>query len=139
MMNSLSTSVRLAKMSCTRRVLLGSFHSCSCSSLMSIYMVLVLPVKGDTLITSLIVLSYQKMHVIVNPSQSDTKLANGIHFMLPWGVEMCLSRTHWQPPIENGVYAYSMGLRGAEILSEGCTFSDYTYTNISEHTRLNTK
>ena len=80
-------------------------------------MVLVLPVNGDTLITSLIVLSYQKMHVIVNPSQSDTKLANVYTFMLPWGVEMCLARTHWQPPIENGVYAYSMGLRGAEILS----------------------
>ena len=99
-------------------------------------MVLVLPVKGDTLITSLMVRSYQKMHVIVNPSQSDTKLANVYTFMLPWGVEMCLSRTHWQAPSENGVYAYSMGLRGAENLSEGCTFSDYTYTNISEHTRL---
>ena len=80
-------------------------------------MVLVLPVNGDTLITSLMVLSYQKTHVIVNPSQSDTKLANAYTFMLPWGVEMCLARTHWQAPSENGVYAYSMGLRGAEILS----------------------
>lgn len=98
MMNSLSASVRLAKMSCIRRVLLGSFHSLIWSSDISIYMVFVLPVKGDVLITSLMVRSYQKMHVIVNPSQSDTKLANGIHFMLPWGVEMCLSRTQWQAP-----------------------------------------
>ena len=75
----------------------------------------------------------ERIHKIV------TKLANVYTFMLPWGVEMCLARTHWQAPSENGVYAYSMGLRGAEILSEGCTFSDYTYTNISEHARLNRK
>ena len=139
MMNSLSASVRLAKMSCTRRVLLGSFHSSIWSSDISIYMVFVIPVKGDTQITSLIVLSYQKMHVIVNPSQSVTKLANVYTFMLPWGVEVCLSCVRWQPPIWTSVYAYSMGLRGAENLSEGCTFSDYTYTNISEHARLNQK
>ena len=139
MMNSLSASVRLVKMSCTRRVLLGSFHSSIWSSDISIYMVFVIPVKGDTLITSLIVLSYQKMHVIVNPSQSVTKLANVYTFMLPWGVEVCLSCVRWQPPIWTSVYAYSMGLRGAENLSEGCTFSDYTYTNISEHARLNQK
>ena len=139
MMNSLSSSVRLGKISCIRRFLLGLCHSKIWSSDISIYMVFVIPVKGDTLITSLIVLSYQKMHVIVNPSQSDTKLANVYTFMLPWGVAVYLARTHWQPPIENGVYAYSMGLRGAENLSEGCTFSDYTYTNISEHARLNTK
>ena len=99
-------------------------------------MVLVIPVKGDTLLTSLMVGSYQKMVVIVNPSQSVTKLANGMVYMLPWGVQLCLSCVHWQPPSEDGVYAYSKGLRGAENLSEGCTFSDYTYTNISEHARL---
>ena len=53
----------------------------------------------------------ERIHKIV------TKLANDIHFMLPWGVERGRSRTHWQPPIWTSVYAYSMGLRGAEILS----------------------